>query len=172
MKKFKLGLLLIAACLMMGCAANIKTGITLLEEEKYEDAIACFEKNITEKKNLDEAYRGMAIAQYELGEYDEAITSFKNALANEAEETAAIYSLMAASFLQVEEYESALDYYTKALKMEDCTDEMKQEILYNEISIYQELGEWDTVKEKVASYVESYPDDDRMDKTVEFLETR
>ena len=72
----------------------------------------------------------------------------------------------------MEEYEIALDYYAKALKMEDCTEEMKQEILYNEIAAYQELGDWDTLKEKVASYVESYPDDDRMDKTAEFLETR
>lgn len=172
MKRFRLGVLLVAACLMMGCTTNIKDGITFLEEEKYEEAIACFEKDIAEKKNLDEAYRGMAIAQYELGEYSDAIDSFENALKNETEETATIYSLMAASCLQMEEYENALDYYAKALKMEDCTEELKQEILYNEIAAYQELGAWDTVKEKVASYVERYPDDERMDKTAEFLETR
>ena len=172
MKKIRLGVLLAAACLMMGCAANIEDGITYLEEEKYEEAIECFEKDIAEKKNLGEAYRGMAIAQYEMGQYHDAIDSFENALANKEEETTTIYSLVAASYMQVEEYEIALDYYAKALKMEDCTEEMKQEILYNEIAAYQELGDWDTVKEKVASYVESYPDDDRMDKTVEFLETR
>ncbi|MBQ8559553.1 MAG: tetratricopeptide repeat protein [Tyzzerella sp.] len=172
MKKIILGLLLVATCLMMGCAANIKEGITYLEEEKYEEAIKCFEKDIKEKKNLGEAYRGMAIAQYEMGQYNDAIDSFENALKNETEETATIYSLMAASCLQIGEYENALDYYARALKIEDCTEEMKQEILYNEIAAYQELGDWDTLKEKVASYVESYPDDDRMDKTAEFLETR
>ena len=51
MKKIRLGVLLVAACLMMGCAANIEDGITYLEEEKYEEAIECFEKEIAEKKN-------------------------------------------------------------------------------------------------------------------------
>ena len=69
------------------------------------------------------------------------------------------------------ELDEALALYQQALELE-CPEEMKQEILFNEIAIYQEFGEWEIVKEKVASYVENYPDDTRMDKTVEFLETR
>lgn len=172
MKKIRLALLLMISSLLLGCAANIKDGIAFLEEENYEAAIECFEKDIAEKKNLGDAYRGMAIAQYELGDFYAAIDNFQHAMANKEEATATIYSLMAASYLQVEEYEIALDYYAKALEMEDCTKEMKQEILFNEIAIYQELSDWDTLKEKVSAYVENYPDDDRMDKTAEFLETR
>ena len=74
--------------------------------------------------------------------------------------------------MQLNEYEEALKFYGQALNMTDCTGEMKQEILFNEIAIYQELGDWEVVKEKVSAYVEAYPDDERMDKTVEFLETR
>ena len=48
-----------------------------MEEEKYEAAIECFEKDIAEKKNLGEAYRGMGIAQYELEDYEAAIDSFE-----------------------------------------------------------------------------------------------
>ena len=125
-----------------------------------------------EQKNLREAYRGMGIAQYELGDYSAAVDAFKNALENETEKTATIYNLMGASYMQLNEYEEALDFYAQALSMEDCTEEMKQEILFNEIAIYQQLGNWKTVKEKVSAYVEAYPDDERMDKTVEFLETR
>lgn len=172
MKKFRWILLIAISSILLGCASNIKTGITYLEEENYEEAIACFEKEITEKKNLGEAYRGLGIAKYELGEYEAAVDAFKNALENKTEATATIYSLMAASYLQMEDYESALDYYNDALEMKDCKEEMKKEILYNEIAIYQELGVWDTLKEKVAAYVESYPEDDRMEKTLEFLETR
>lgn len=172
MKKFRWILLIAIASMLLGCVSNIKTGITYLEEENYEEAVACFEKEIAEKKNLGEAYRGLGIAKYELGEYDMAVTSFEHALENKSEATATIYSLMAASYLQMDNYESALDYYSKALEMKDCKEEMKKEILYNEIAIYQELGVWDTLKEKVAAYVERYPEDDRMDKTLEFLETR
>lgn len=172
MKKSRWIFLFVISCMLMGCKANIKDGITYLEEEKYEEAIECFEKDIAEKQNLGDAYRGMGIAQYELEDYEAAIDSFENALKNEAEETATVYSLMGASSLQIEDYEAALDYYKKALKMEDCTQELKQEILFNEIAIYQELGDWDTLKEKVKVYVGKYPEDDRIDKTVEFLETR
>lgn len=172
MKRLRLALLLMISSLLLGCTANIKDGIAFLEEENYEAAVKCFEKDITKEKNLDEAYRGMGIAQYELGDYSAAVASFENALANESEETASIYNLMATSYLQMDEFEKALEYYAKALKMEDCTEEMKQEILFNEIAIYQELSDWDTLKEKVSAYVENYPEDDRMDKTVEFLETR
>ena len=172
MKTTRWMLLLAIASMLVGCKANIKDGITYLEEEKYETAMECFEKDIRDKKNLGDAYRGMGIAQYELGNYREAIDSFENALGNQEEPTATIYALMATCYLQVEEHESALDYYKKALKMEDCTEELKQEMLFNEIAIYQELGDWDTLKEKVKTYTEQYPKDSRMDKTVEFLETR
>lgn len=172
MNRWKLGLLLVAACLITGCASNMKDGITFLEENKYEEALGCFEQDIADGKHLDEAYRGMGIAQYELGEYSDALDSFEQALENKTEETATLYSLMAASALKLEAYEDALTYYEKARKMEDCTEELEQEIRYNEIAVYQTMGDWETVKEQVASYVEDYPEDTRMDKTVEFLETR
>lgn len=172
MKKFILCFVIGMASFLMGCAANIRDGVALLEEGKYQDAVTCFERDITEEKNLYEAYRGAAIGYYELEEYELAADCFQKALENEAEETATIYSLMAASYLQLDEFGTALQYYDKAISMEDCTEEMKQEILFNEIAIYQEMGEWETVAEKVSVYVETYPEDTRMNKTVEFLETR
>ena len=80
--------------------------------------------------------------------------------------------MLGVSYLQLDEYEKALENYKKALEMEDCTAEMRQEILFNEIAIYQLQSDWDALKEKVPAYVAAYPDDDRMDKTAEFLETR
>ncbi len=161
-----------AVCLLIGCKANINEGLELLEAEKYKEAIACFEKDIAEERNLDEAYRGIGIAKYELGEYTASLEAFENALKNEASENATMCALMGASHLQLGELEAALENYANALKQEDLSAELKQEILFNEIAIYQELGDWDIVKEKVESYVKSYPDDERLDKTVEFLESR
>ncbi len=172
LKKIALSILIGATFLLGGCKANINDGLELLEAEKYVEAIVCFEKDIAEEKNLDEAYRGIGIAKFELGEYELSVEAFENALKNEAEESATIYALIGAGYLNLDDYENTLENYTKALKQEDCSAEIKQEILFNEIAIYQEMGEWDTVKEKVESYVKSYPDDDRLDKTVEFLESR
>lgn len=151
---------------------NTKEGAAFLEEGKYEEAITCFEKDIADEKHLEEAYRGMGIAYFELEDYANAITNFQLVLEQEeAEETASLYNMMAVSYLKQNELQKALESYQKALEFE-CTEEMKQEILFNEIAIYQELSEWEVLKEKVAAYVASYPDDTRMDKTVEFLETR
>ena len=172
MKKFRWMLLVLAAMLMVGCAANVNKGIELLEEEKYEEAVECFEKDIEKGKNLAEAYRGLGLAKYELGEYEEAVEALENASKNKTEKNATFYSLMADSYMQVGEYERALAYYSKAAMREEITPELKQENAFNEIAIYQELGEWDIVKEKAEAYVKAYPDDDRMDKTMEFLETR
>lgn len=172
MKKVKLGLLVMAASLFMGCASNVKDGVALLEEKNYKEAVTCFQTEIKAEKNLDEAYRGLGIAYFELGEFEEAAEAFENALTNEADETATIYSLLGASYLQAESYEEALEAYTKALQQKDCSDELKQEILYNEIAVYEGMGNWDTVKEKVDAYVAAYPEDARLEKTLEFLETR
>lgn len=175
MKKVKIRAIcigILGAILLVGCTSNIKDGIMYLEADNYEAAGDAFEKDITEKKNLDEAYRGLGIAQYELGNYTEAAKALEDALENGTKETATIYNMLGASYLQVDEYETALEYYDKALGMKDCKEPIKQEILFNQIAIYQQLGDWDTLKEKVFAYVENYPDDKRMDKTVEFLETR
>ena len=140
MKKFRWMLLVVATLLVVGCGANVNNGIELLEEENYEEAIKCFEKDIEKGKNLAEAYRGLGLAKYELGEYEEAVEALENASKNKTEKNATFYSLMADSYMQVGEYERALAYYSKAAMREEITPELKQENAFNEIAIYQELG--------------------------------
>lgn len=172
MKRSALAILLILTCLMAGCASHIEDGTEYLKKEQYEKAIACFEKDIEKDKNLDEAYRGIGIAQYELESYPEALEAFEKAIEHETKETATLYGLIAACHMYAEDYEAALEAYGKVLEMKDCTDEMRQEARFNEIAICQRLSDWELTKDKVASYVADYPDDSRMDKTAEFLETR
>lgn len=171
-KKVIMTMLVGTACFLIGCKANINDGLDLLEAGKYEEAIVCFEKDIKEERNLKEAYRGIGIAQFELQDYQESVESFEKALENETEENATIYSFLGTGYFELENYEEALENYKKALSQEDCTPELKQEILWNEIAIYQEMGDWNTVKEKVADYVEAYPEDKSIEKTVEFLKSR
>jgi len=172
MRKIKLCTLVLAACFCMGCSSNLKDGISFLEEGKFEEAIECFQEDVENEKRLDEAYRGLGIAYFELEDYEKAMEAFEGAVKNETEESSILYSLMGASSLHLENYEDALEYYEKALEEKDCTEELKQEILYNMISIYEKMGDWDTVKEKVEAYVEAYPEDTSLEKTIEFLETR
>lgn len=172
MKRVRLLALVLAAVLLGGCASAIKDGVTLLEEEKYEDAISVFDEEIAKEKNLEEAYRGIGIAYFELGQYQEAADSFENALKHEAKETAVICSFLGASYIELGNYEVALEFYEKALAKEDCTETMKQEIAFNLIAVYENLGDWESAKTQIHEYAETYPDDTRVEKDAGFLETR
>lgn len=172
MKKVRLLALVLAAIFLCGCGSTIKDGVALLEEEKYEEAISAFTEEVKEEKNLDEAYRGIGIAHFELEQYQEAAEAFENALKHEAEETAVLCSFLGASYIELGNYETALEYYEKALAKKDCTEAMQQEIAFNLIAVYENLGDWESAKTQMQEYVEAYPDDERVEKEAGFLETR
>lgn len=155
-----------------GCAGNIKEGVSLLEAEQYEEAKAAFEKDIQKERNLDEAYRGAGIACFEMEEYEEAVNYLTLALENEGEETIAVYAMLGASYIEMGEYDKALDSYESALAKDNITDSQKQEIQYNLIAVYEYMGNWEAAKTQMENYVKAYPDDTRVEKEAEFLETR
>lgn len=171
MKK-RIVLVMVLTMLLCGCTNYLEDGVLLLEDNKFEEAIEAFEGQIEKEKQLDEAYRGIAIANYELGNYEEVITNFEKALEHEAKETTAMFHLMASSYMKLNDTENALKYYDLVLEMEDCTDEVKKEILFNKIAIYEESADWEAAKDAVDAYLQLYPDDDRAIKEAEFLKTR
>lgn len=170
-RKLLLGILAVTLCLN-GCSSNIRDGVALLEDGKYEEAISVFQLEVAEEKNLDEANRGMAIAYYELENYTEAVNYFSEALTQGAEETASLHQLMATSYMQMEDYENAVAHYDLVLGMEDCTEEMKQEALFNRVVAFEKMSDWDSAREAVQTYLEIYPDDERAIKESDFLKTR
>lgn len=171
MKKF--GLIMMASLLLLtGCNGNVKDGVAFLEAEKYEEAIEVFREDIDKNKNLDEAYHGLGIAYFELGQYEDALEAFELALKHEAEETPAMCAFMGACYLEKEELSKALDVYEKALSKDEISKELKQEIEYNLIGIYEDMGNWEAAKAQMERYVKAYPEDTRVEKEADFLETR
>lgn len=164
--------LFVLLLILTGCAGNIKDGVALLEEGKYEAALEAFEKDIKKERNLDEAYRGLGIACFELEDYTTAVEAFEMAVKHKTKETAVFYSLLGASYLETEEYDKALDAYERALVCADLTDELEQEIQFNLIAVYENMANWDAAKKQMDQYVKKYPDDSRVEKEAEFLETR
>lgn len=158
--------------ILTGCAGNIKDGVSLLQEGKYEKAVEMFQKDVSKERNLDEAYRGLGIAYFELKDYEAAVEAFEFALKHETKETAVLYSFLGASYLETEAYEKALDTYERALASKDLTGELEQEIQFNLIAVYENMGNWDAAKKQMKMYVDKYPDDSRVEKEAEFLETR
>ena len=164
--------LLVLVLLLTGCAGNIKDGVAWLEEGKYESAIAAFEKDIEKERNLDEAYRGQGIAYFELEDYEASVEAFELALEYGTDETAVLCSFLGAAYLEIAEYDKALDAYERGLACGDLTEELKQEIQFNLIAVYENMANWDAAKKQMEKYVEEYPEDNRVEKEAEFLETR
>lgn len=168
----KIGMIVLAAVLLTGCTSNVEKGISFLEEKQYKEAVAVFQEEIKDDKNLDEAYRGMAIAYYELKEYEKAAEAFAQAKEHGAEETAVFYSLWATCHLKQGAYEQAAYYYDQALNMEDCGAQLEQEIRFNKIAILEKQSNWEELKVQVEAYAKQYPEDTSIERIAEFLETR
>ena len=172
MKKWLLAVLVLGIFVLAGCAKNINQGVEAMEIGKYKEAKESFERQIKKGKHLDEAYRGLGMAHFELEEYEAAISAFELALKAEAEETSTMYNMMGVCYMKIESYEKALDVYKKALELEDISKETKQEMLYNLIAIYEGMADWESAKEQMRLYREAYPNDERVEKEADFLETR
>lgn len=164
--------ILITLLLLTGCAGSMKNGVELLEAGKYDAAVKVFQKDIKKKRNLDEAYRGLGIAYFELEDYEAAVEAFELALEHETKETAVFCSFLGASYLETEDYDKALDVYERGLACKDLTEELEQEIQFNLIAVYERMGNWDAAKKQMDKYVKKYPNDSRVEKEAEFLETR
>lgn len=169
----KIGMIVIlVGVILCGCASNMKQGREFLEEAKYEDAKVAFDKEIQEEKHLDQAHYGKGIACFELKEYEEAVENFETAILFGVEEDAVFHGFLAASYMETERYDSAIEAYKNALAYEEITKELKQEARYNLIVAYEKIGDWDSAKKELKSYVKDYPEDTRIKRDADFMETR
>lgn len=167
-----LGVLFILGLVLTGCRENpSEKGVEYLKEGHYEKAITQFEKAVKEKIKEGDAYRGIGIANYELGKYKEAKEALLKALEEGEKPTAVIHGMLGDCEMNLGEEKSALNYYRLALE-EKPSKEQKSEILLNEIAAYEKLEEWKNAKAKLKAYVKEYPDNEKAKRELEFLETR
>lgn len=179
-------LLILAAVsmfLLCGCTGALKDGAEALESGDYETAAAYFQQAVSEEKgdreNLAAACRGLGMADYELGNYADALKAFESAVDNGAEQTIQLYNLMGVSAMRTGDYEKGLEYIQAGLALADSESDgesadagLIQEMEYNEIICTERQADWESAKEKITEYTEKYPDDEAAQKEAEFLETR
>jgi len=58
----------------------LKKGVSFLEDDKYEEALDCFEKILATNLENPDIWNKKGVALRSLGRYDEAIKSFNKAL--------------------------------------------------------------------------------------------
>ena len=119
---------MLAAMLLAGCAGKeagekIEQANALINEEKYEDAIAQYQQVVSTGRRLQEAYRGMGIAYLKLDMYEEAETEFKYALLEcsgkigEMEQDISCY--LADAQLRNGDIEDAIETYSNLIQVKD-----------------------------------------------------
>ena len=169
----KVGIIFVIAVMFLcGCSGNMKAGKAYLNEEKYAEAKAAFEKEVQAEKHLKEAYYGLGMACFELEEYEAAVGNFEKAVLFGMKRDPVFCSFLAGSYMETERYEAAILEYKNAIFDEDITEELKQEARYNMIIAYEKIGDWDKAKKELKNYTKDYPDDMRIKRDADFLETR
>lgn len=155
-----------------GCAKNpSEEGLVFLKQGQYEEAIGKFQEAIDAGINPADAYRGMGMAKWEMQDVEGARDAFENALKNNAVQTATIYNFLGVCEQQLGNYRKALNYFRIGME-EECSEELMQEMRYNEIVCFEALEEWASAETKLQQYIADYPDDKRAVKEAEFFETR
>lgn len=183
-----LGIALTLSGVLSGCENNGKAAVEALEKGDYKEAEAQF-KEMTEQKDKEKAaegYRGLGITYYSQEQYEQAMEMFSSAVEKGVKETTQLYNLMGSCAMRLEDYEKALEYYKAGIALNDTSsdeektdknvqksdEEMIREMKFNEVVCYERLAQWEQAKEKVKEYLSEYPDDEKMMKESQFLETR
>lgn len=150
----------------------IKEGVSLLEQGKYQEAIATFEKQAEKGKELGETFLGQGIAYYELGEYDTCIEKFEKALAEGVVPQKTTYRFIGNAHMKLEQYEAAIEAYELGVHAEGESKAALQEMQFNRIVAYERLAKWKRAKELMEEYLQQYPNDETAQREAEFLRTR
>lgn len=84
--------------------------------------------------------------------------------------SAAIYNQMGLCYAAMEDYENARISFEKGLNVEG--NAYRQELSYNRIVAYENLGDFESAKKYMKEYLKAYPDDERAQRENDFLQTR
>ena len=172
MKKILLCLCVMLAVTFTGCKSNVEEGGELLTKQEFAAAAEKYQASIEEGKELAESFRGLGICYYEQEQFEEALKAFEQALNEGTEKTAVLYNLCGICSLRVGDAGNAVYYFEEGQKYSDVSEELRQEMAFNVIVCYGQLGEYELAKQAAEAYLEMYPDDEKVVKELEFLETQ
>ncbi len=110
---------------------------------------------------LGQSYEALNDRSYALTLYSEYVAE---------NPSAAIYNQMGLCYAAMEDYENARLSFEKGLNTEG--NSYRQELSYNRIVAYENLGDFESAKKYMKEYLKVYPNDERAQREYEFLQTR
>lgn len=104
-----------------------------------------------------------------LGDYNYAASVYSSYISENSED-AKIYNQLALCKMKLGEYDAALAAVQAAIAIEN--NGMNQTLEYNEIVIYENLGDFQKANVLMQTYMQKYPDDADATREYQFLQTR
>lgn len=132
-----------------------------------EQAVATLKQSGEKKESQAWFYLGYIYEQQ--GDFDSALEAYET-YQKEAGLSFGEYQTVSACMQKAGKYEAALEL-NRSLR-EGAGKETVQNLLFEEILIYENCGEYSTAREKAESYVSEYPSDAQGQKEYQFLLTR
>jgi len=104
-----------------------------------------------------------------IGEYNYASNVYESYLARNSGD-AVICNQFALCLMELGDYEKALEYINEGMAVGDMS--VMQSLLFNEIVVYEYLGDFQSAYTLVKSYLKAYPGDEAALREQIFLQTR
>lgn len=105
----------------------------------------------------------------EQGDYDYAEGIYRSYLKNNRE-NARVYNQLGLSELKSGRYDAAISDFESGLSLDDTS--MRQDLTWNVVVAYEYKGEFGTALERLNTYLERYPTDEKALREYVFLSTR
>ncbi len=102
-------------------------------------------------------------------DYNYAVSVYKTYLAEDPE-SALVYNQLGMCQIKQGDYEGAVSSFESGIALNDKA--VLQALMLNEITAYEYMGEFDMASSLMATYLESYPDDEAAVRENVFLSTR
>ena len=136
--------------------------------EDYENA----QKELTEAMDRNDSEAMLVMGQVYLAQndVDSARAMFQEYKEKEEEHMAAGYNGLVLCDLADRDYTSALENVQKGL--ETAEGDSMQDLLFNEVVVYEKSHDFKTAQEKAEEYLQLFPDDEKMQREKEFLDSR
>jgi tetratricopeptide (TPR) repeat protein len=103
------------------------------------------------------------------GDYNYAISVYKTYL-SEVPDSARVYNQLGMCQIKQGDYEGAVNSFQQGLTLEN--KDVEQALMLNEITAYEYMGEFNLASSLMATYLQTYPEDERATRENIFLSTR
>ena len=137
--------------------------------EKYDEALKLLET--AKKNNNNLAYYYLSVLYKKQGNMDEVVKAINEYMnKDENANKGMVYAELAESYIESGNIDKASEMIAEGNKYAD--DKSKQLLIKYEVIINEKKFDYKAALAKAEEYVKAYPDDELMQKEVEFLKTR